>query len=142
MMNTWKKAGALFFTGVFAFGMCMGVSAEEQTDVVVFAAASMTETLTEIQEMYKEVEPNVNLVFTFDSSGTLKTQIEEGADCDLFISAAQKQMNQLDITADPSVNEDGLDLLMMLPESIFWKIKLCWRYRKIIRQISSPLKIW
>ena len=80
MMNTWKKAGALFFTGVFAFGMCMGVSAEEQTDVVVFAAASMTETLTEIQEMYKEVEPNVNLVFTFDSSGTLKTQIEEGAD--------------------------------------------------------------
>ena len=69
MMNTWKKAGALFFTGVFAFGMCMGVSAEEQTDVVVFAAASMTETLTEIQEMYKEVEPNVNLVFTFDSSG-------------------------------------------------------------------------
>ncbi len=70
MMNTWKKAGALFFTGVFASGMCMGVSAEEQTDVVVFAAASMTETLTEIQEMYKEVEPNVNLVFTFDSSGT------------------------------------------------------------------------
>ena len=111
MMNTWKKAGALFFAGVFAFGMCMGVSAEEQTDVVVFAAASMTETLTEIQEMYKEVEPNVNLVFTFDSSGTLKTQIEEGADCDLFISAAQKQMNQLDITADPSVNEDGLDFV-------------------------------
>ena len=111
MMTTWKKAGALFFTGVFASGMCMGVSAEEQTDVVVFAAASMTETLTEIQEMYKEVEPNVNLVFTFDSSGTLKTQIEEGADCDLFISAAQKQMNQLDITADPSVNEDKLDFV-------------------------------
>ena len=103
-MNTWKKAGALLLTGVMASGMRMGVSAEDQTDVVVFAAASMTETLTEIQEMYKEVEPNVNLVFTFDSSGTLKTQIEEGADCDLFISAAQKQMNQLDITADPSVN--------------------------------------
>ena len=110
-MNTWKKAGALLLTGVMVSGMCMGVSAEDQTDVVVFAAASMTETLTEIQEMYKEVEPNVNLVFTFDSSGTLKTQIEEGADCDLFISAAQKQMNQLDITADPSVNEDGLDFI-------------------------------
>ena len=95
-MNTWKKAGALLLTGVMASGMCMGVSAEDQTDVVVFAAASMTETLTEIQEMYKEVEPNVNLVFTFDSSGTLKTQIEEGADCDLFISAAQKQMDQLE----------------------------------------------
>ena len=110
-MNTWKKAGALLLAGVMASGMCMGVSAKDQTDVVVFAAASMTETLTEIQEMYKEVEPNVNLVFTFDSSGTLKTQIEEGADCDLFISAAQKQMNQLDITADPSVNEDGLDFI-------------------------------
>ncbi|MGN0354534.1 MAG: molybdate ABC transporter substrate-binding protein [Muricoprocola sp.] len=110
-MNTWKKAGALLLTGVMASGMAMGVSAEEQTDVVVFAAASMTETLTQIQEMYKEVAPEVNLVFTFDSSGTLKTQIEEGADCDLFISAAQKQMNQLDITADPAVNEDGLDFV-------------------------------
>ena len=111
-MNTWKKAGALLLTGVMASGMCMGVSAEDQTDVVVFAAASMTETLTEIQEMYKEVEPNVNLVFTFDSSGTLKTQIEEGADCDLFISAAQKQMNQLDITANPEVNTEGLDFVL------------------------------
>ena len=61
----------------------------------VFAAASMTETLTEIQEMYKEVAPNVTLVFNFDSSGTLKTQIQEGADCDVFISAAQKQMDTL-----------------------------------------------
>ena len=110
-MNTWKKAGAIFLTGVMAAGMSIGVSAEEQTDVVVFAAASMTETLTQIQEMYREVAPEVNLVFTFDSSGTLKTQIEEGADCDLFISAAQKQMNQLDITADPAVNEDGLDFV-------------------------------
>ena len=64
----------------------------------VFAAASMTETLTEIQELYKEVAPNVTLVFNFDSSGTLKTQIQEGADCDVFISAAQKQMNQLEKT--------------------------------------------
>ena len=110
-MNTWKKAGAILVTGVMVSGMAMGVSAEEQTDVVVFAAASMTETLTQIQEMYQEVAPEVNLVFTFDSSGTLKTQIEEGADCDLFISAAQKQMNQLDITADSAVNEDGLDFV-------------------------------
>lgn len=110
-MNTCKKAGALLLTGVLVSGTCTGVFAEDQTDVVVFAAASMAETLTEIQEMYKEAEPNVNLVFTFDSSGTLKTQIEEGADCDLFISAAQKQMDQLDITADPSVNEDGLDFI-------------------------------
>ena len=78
----------------------------------VFAAASMTETLTEIQEMYKEVAPNATLVFNFDSSGTLKTQIQEGADCDAFISAAQKQMNQLDKDADPEVNTEGLDYLL------------------------------
>ena len=78
----------------------------------VFAAASMTETLTEIQEMYKEVAPNVTLVFNFDSSGTLKTQIQEGADCDAFISAAQKQMNQLDKDADPEVNTEGLDYVL------------------------------
>lgn len=89
----------------------------EKTELIVFAAASMTETLTEIAEMYKEVQPNVELVYTFDSSGTLKTQIQEGADCDIFISAAQKQMNQLDSTADPSVNTEGLDFV--LPESRF-----------------------
>lgn len=86
----------------------------EATEVTlnVFAAASMTETLTEIQEMYKEVAPNVTLVFNFDSSGTLKTQIQEGADCDVFISAAQKQMNQLDKNADPEVNTEGLDYVL------------------------------
>lgn len=78
----------------------------------VFAAASMTETLTEIQELYKEVAPNVTLVFNFDSSGTLKTQIQEGADCDVFISATQKQMNQLDKDADPEVNTEGLDYVL------------------------------
>lgn len=85
---------------------------EEPVTLNVFAAASMTETLTEIQEMYKEVAPNVTLVFNFDSSGTLKTQIQEGADCDLFISAAQKQMNQLDKDADPEVNTEGLDYVL------------------------------
>ena len=80
--------------------------------MIVFAAASMTETLTELVEKYKEVAPNVTLVFNFDSSGTLKTQIEEGAECDLFISAGQKQMDQLDIEADPEVNTDGLDFVL------------------------------
>lgn len=83
----------------------------ENVEVVVFAAASMTETLTEISEMYKEVVPNVTLTFNFDSSGTLKTQIQEGAACDLFISAGQTQMNQLDINADPEVNTEGLDFV-------------------------------
>ena len=83
----------------------------ENVEVVVFAAASMTETLTEISEMYKEVAPNVTLTFNFDSSGTLKTEIQEGAACDLFISAGQTQMNQLDINADPEVNTEGLDFV-------------------------------
>lgn len=84
----------------------------KKTELIVFAAASMTETMTEIAEMYREVKPDVNIIYTFDSSGTLKTQIQEGADCDIFISAAQKQMNQLDRTADPSVNTEGLDFVL------------------------------
>ena len=72
----------------------------------------MTETLNQIAEMYKAVAPNVTLIYNFDSSGTLKTQIQEGAECDLFISAGQKQMNQLDITADPEVNTDKLDFVL------------------------------
>ena len=83
---------------------------EARKEVVVFAAASMTETLNQIKETY-EKDHNVTLTFNFDSSGTLKTQIQEGADCDLFISAGQKQMNQLDITADKEVNTEGLDFV-------------------------------
>lgn len=73
---------------------CFALAAE-QTDVVVFAAASLTETLTELKPLYEAAHPGVNLVFNFDSSGTLKTQIEEGADCDVFVSAGQKQMDEL-----------------------------------------------
>ena len=84
----------------------------EPVELVVFAAASMEETLTEIQGMYAEVAPNVTLVFNFDSSGTLKTQIQNAAPCDIFISAGQKQMDQLDIEADESVNTEGLDFVL------------------------------
>ena len=84
----------------------------EPVELIVFAAASMTETMNQIAEMYKTVAPNVTLTYNFDSSGTLKTQIQEGAECDLFISAGQKQMNQLDITADPELNTDKLDFVL------------------------------
>lgn len=83
-------------------------------EISVFAAASMTETLNEIIENYKTVAPNVTVTATYDSSGTLLTQIEQGADCNLFISAAQKQMNALDGTLadDADKNPDGQDLLV------------------------------
>ena len=81
-------------------------------ELTVFAAASLTETLTQIAEDYKTAAPDVTLVFNFDSSGTLKTQIQEGAVCDLFLSAGQKQMDQLDASADASVNTEGLDYVL------------------------------
>lgn len=84
----------------------------EPVELTVFAAASMTETLSEIGELFMQQNPTVTLRFNFDSSGTLKTQIQEGADCDIFISAGQKQMNQLDITASSEVNTEGLDFVL------------------------------
>lgn len=86
--------------------------AAEPVELIVFAAASMTETLTELGDAYTAEHENVTIVFNFDSSGTLKTQIQEGADCDIFISAGQKQMNQLDINADPEINTEGLDFVL------------------------------
>ena len=83
----------------------------EETELIVFAAASMTETLTELKDVYEEAHPGVTITYNFDSSGTLKTQIQEGAACDLFISAGQKQMNQMDITASAEVNTEGLDIV-------------------------------
>ena len=72
------------------------------TEIVIFAAASLTESLSEIAKLYKAVAPEVTLVFNFDSSGTLKTQIEEGAECDVFISASPKQMDELDLIVQES----------------------------------------
>ena len=83
----------------------------ESVELIVFAAASLTETLNAIAETYSAENPGVTFSFDFDSSGTLKTQIQEGADCDLFISAGQKQMNQLDSTASADVNTEGLDFV-------------------------------
>ena len=84
----------------------------EEIELIVFAAASMTETLTEIKDLYEAANPGVKITYNFDSSGTLKTQIQEGAECDLFISAGQKQMNQLDSTASEEVNTEGLDFVL------------------------------
>ena len=113
-----KKIFILAIIICMAVSMMTGiVSAKEEAapegeavELIVFAAASMTETLNEIEKLYLEAAPNVKLIFNFDSSGTLKTQIEEGADCDIFISAAPKQMNELD-GSDFVISETRIDLL-------------------------------
>ena len=86
----------------------------ETVELTVFADASLTESLTAIGEKYMAENENVKINFNFDSSGKLYTQIKEGASCDLFISAAPKQMNQLDGTLkdDADKNPDGLDMLV------------------------------
>lgn len=81
----------------------------EKTDLNVFAAASMTESLEELKAVFEDENPGINLVFNFDSSGTLKTQISEGAACDVFISAAQKQMDALDPNSDTKDSEITID---------------------------------
>ncbi len=109
-----KRALALILPLVLSLAACGGNSgggSAEDVELIVFAAASMQETLTEIGENYRAEHPNVTLTFNFDSSGTLKTQIQEGADCDIFVSAGQKQMDQLDSAASSEVNTEGLDLV-------------------------------
>ena len=100
---------AMLFT-LAACGSPAAPSKGEKEEIIVFAAASMTETLNQVKDVY-EKENNVTITYNFDSSGTLKTQIQEGADCDLFISAGQKQMNQLDLSSDKEINKEGLDFI-------------------------------
>ena len=72
--------------------------AEEETEIQVFIAASLNTVMTELAKEYQKDHPNVKIIYNADSSGTLLTQIEEGYECDLFFSAAQKQMDQLEKT--------------------------------------------
>lgn len=77
-----------------------GSETAEETEIQVFIAASLNTVMTDLAEMYNEEHPEVMITYNADSSGTLLTQIEEGYECDIFFSAAQKQMDQLE--------EDGL----------------------------------
>lgn len=68
----------------------------QETEIQVFIAASLNTVMTELAEMYNEEHPEVKITYNADSSGTLLTQIEEGYECDIFFSAAQKQMDELE----------------------------------------------
>lgn len=112
----WKRAlgVALLLAGMAVLAGCGGQNGAEhgKTMLTVFAAASMTETMNEIAKAYQQEHPDVEIVYNFDSSGTLKQQIQNGAACDLFISAAQKQMDQLDASKDEQANPERLDFVL------------------------------
>jgi molybdate transport system substrate-binding protein len=92
-----KKLLSVLLTALLCTSLFAGGNKESKSELSlnVFAAASLTEALTEIAELYKKTAPNVKIYFNFDSSGTLQTQIENGADADVFLSAGQRQMNAL-----------------------------------------------
>ena len=116
-----KKALSLFLVFVLSLSlMSCGnnigkteVQADgKKVELIVFAAASMTETLNQLKPMYEAKNQNVTITYNFDSSGTLLKQIVAGADCDVFVSAAQKQMNQLDSTKGEKDNPDKNDFVL------------------------------
>lgn len=124
MRKRWRMAfGSVLLCTALASGCVLPAAAGDteqsqenpgsgKTELTVFAAASMTETLTKLAETYEQGHPEITISFNFDSSGTLETQILEGSDCDLFVSAAQKQMNELDKDAAPDTNPDNNDELL------------------------------
>ena len=102
-----KRILAALLAGVTAFSLAAcssggsGGQAEdngdaEETEIQVFIAASLNTVMTELAEMYHEEHPEVKITYNPDSSGTLLTQIREGYECDIFFSAAQKQMDDLE----------------------------------------------
>ena len=97
--NMRKKLIAAMMAGVLSAGMLStGVFAADtdlKGEVNTFIAASLSNAMEEIQKDFNETYPDVEILYNADSSGTLQTQIEEGARCDIFFSAADKQMNAL-----------------------------------------------
>ena len=95
-----KRVFTAFMAGIMGT-MLLGTTlvsaetAELKGEVYTFIAASLNNAMEEIQKDFNETYPDVEILYNADSSGTLQTQIEEGARCDIFFSAAQKQMNAL-----------------------------------------------
>ncbi|WP_277406168.1 molybdate ABC transporter substrate-binding protein [Lacrimispora xylanisolvens] len=89
-------------------------------DVYVFIAASLKNTMEKIKENYESTHPGVTIIYNADSSGTLQKQIEEGAQCDIFFSAAPKQMNAL---KDGGLVEEGSDTNLLVNKVVLIKPK-------------------
>ena len=110
-----KRLFTVMLAGIMAAGMTTGsvqaAAAEDASgDLYVFIAASLSNAMDEIQKDFNEEYPDVNILFNADSSGTLQTQIEEGSRCDIFFSAATKQMDAL-VDEDLAKKDSVVDLL-------------------------------
>ena len=134
-MKRGKTLAALLMAGALVFGLAAcgsgngsagsGSSSDKATEapaadnveIQVFIAASLATSMEEVAQKYKETHPNVNIVYNADSSGTLMTQIEEGYACDVFFSAAQKQMDELSekgfVVKDTRANVVNNQLIVM-----------------------------
>lgn len=102
----WAVLTACLLIAVTAAG-CISQPAEE-TEITVFAAASLTGALTELGEKFEAENPNLKVVYNFAGSQILKTQILSGADCDLYIAANNKQF---DPVVEAGLIEDKKTLL-------------------------------
>ena len=105
-----KKILTVILAGVMAAGMSAGTTEDASGDLYVFIAASLANVMDEIQKDFNEEYPDVNILFNADSSGTLQTQIEEGSRCDIFFSAATKQMDAL-VGEELAKKDSVVDLL-------------------------------
>lgn len=92
-----KKLAVIALAGIMTMGLTAGSvqAAEPDGEVYVFIAASLANAMEEIQKDFNQKYPDVEIFYNADSSGTLQTQIEEGSRCDIFFSAAEKQMDAL-----------------------------------------------
>lgn len=88
-------AFTVIFIGVSLFGCNLKNGANSKSELTISAAASLKEVMAEIETEFNKEFPNINLTFNFGSSGSLQKQIEQGAPCDVFISAGESQMNAL-----------------------------------------------
>lgn len=107
-----KKLAVIALTGIMTTGLTAGnvQAAEPGGELYVFIAASLSNAMEEIQKDFNQKYPDVEIFYNADSSGTLQTQIEEGSRCDIFFSAATKQMDAL--VEEQLAKEDSVEDLL------------------------------
>ena len=138
-----KKILAALTAGILTTGLMTGTVFAADTEVkgdenlkgevYAFIAASLSNSMEEIQKDFNELYPNVTIYYSADSSGTLQTQIEEGARCDLFFSAADKQMDAL--TEEKLTKEDTVKDSRISQTLKIWRLQ-----ERMFRWDSTPVR--